>query len=123
MRDTDQIKVLRCDNVSTSEFEDHIVVEEPLEVRVNNHSIGITMRTPGDDFDLAIGLLQTEGIVQLFEEVGTVAYCPDEQDAHLKNIVNVTLVDSARSIHMSRVRWATSSCGLCGEATLESIRK
>jgi len=123
MRDTHPFKVLRCDSVSTNEFEDQVVVEEPLEVRVNNHSIGITMRTPGDDFDLAVGLLRTEGIIQRFEEVGTVAYCPDEQDANLRNVVNVTLVDSRRSVHASRVRWATSSCGLCGEAPLESIRR
>src|SRR6476619_6911260 len=110
MRDTQTTRVVRCDVTSTSVMQDHVVVEEPLEVRVNSESIGITMRTPGDDFDLAIGLLRTEGIIRRFEEVGTMAYCPDEQDPDLKNIVNVTLIDSSRKVRTSRLSWATSSC-------------
>ncbi len=123
MRDTQLTEVLRYQGDAASVLQDDVVVEEPLEIRVNAQSIGVTMRTPGDDFDLAIGLLRTEGIIHRIDEVGTIAYCADEHDPALRNIVNVTLVDAEKSIRSSRLSWASSSCGLCGEASLESVRR
>jgi FdhD protein len=123
MRDTQPAEVLRYEGDSASVVQDHVVVEEPLEVRVNGQSIGVTMRTPGDDFDLAIGLLRTEGMIRRIEEVGTIAYCADEPEPDLMNIVNITLVERERVVQSSRVNWASSSCGLCGEASLNAIRK
>ncbi len=105
----------------TACLEDEIVVEEPLEIRVNGRSVGVTMRTPGHDFDLATGFLWTEGIVHSAAEIGTMAYCPNEEQPELKNTLNVTLVDSNRRFETSRKAWANSSCGLCGKATIESI--
>jgi len=98
-------------------------MEEPLEIRVNGESVTVTMRTPGDDFDLAIGLLWTEQLIQSRDEIGTIAYCPDEDQPELKNIVNVVLVDSSRRLESSRRLWSNSGCGLCGKATLDAIRK
>lgn len=101
---------------------DDIVVEEPLEIRANGDSLGITMRTPGDDFDLAIGLLWTEGFITSVDEIGTIAYCPDEAEPALRNVVNVGLVESARRFESTRKTWANSSCGICGKSTIASIR-
>src|SRR5262249_57402323 len=86
-------------------------------------SFSVTMRTPGDDFDLAVGLLWTEGIIQSRGEIGTIAYCPDEEQPELRNVVNVVLVDAGRKIESSRRLWSNSSCGLCGKATLDAIHQ
>jgi len=123
MRDLKRVSVLKIDEKQTQGIDDEIVIEEPLEVRVNGDSLSVTMRTPGNDFDLAVGLLWTEGIIQSREEIGTIAYCPDEEQPELKNIVNVTLVEAARRIESSRRLWSNSSCGLCGKATLDAIRQ
>jgi len=122
MLDTQARTILRVHDGISQEVVDDIVVEEPLEIRVNNESIGVTMRTPGDDFDLAVGLLWTEGLIRSADEIGTIAYCPDEEQPELKNIVNVTLIESTRRFVPGRKTWASSSCGLCGKATIESIR-
>jgi FdhD protein len=71
--------------------EDSVVVEEPLELRINNSSIAVTMRTPGDDFDLAVGFLWSEGVLDSPEAIGTIAYCANEEDPAFKNVINVTL--------------------------------
>src|SRR6059036_3633123 len=123
MRDVTRVQILKLDEKRLQHIEDDVVVEEPLEVRVNGESFTVTMRTPGDDFDLAIGLLWTERIIHSAREIGTIAYCPDEEQPELKNIVNVGLVDTGRKLQSSRRLWSNSSCGLCGKATLESIRQ
>jgi len=123
MRDSRRVPVLKIDERQPEQVEDDIVIEEPLEIRVNGDSLSVTMRTPGDDFDLAVGLLRTEGIIRTREEIGTIAYCPDEDQPELKNIVNVVLVDARRKIESSRRLWSNSSCGLCGKATLEAIHQ
>jgi FdhD protein len=123
MPDSRRLRVTRIDERRSDLVQDHVVVEEPLEIRVNGASVSVTMRTPGDDFDLAVGLLWTEGIIHSREEIGTIAYCPDEEQPELKNVVNVGLIDKARTIESSRRQWANSSCGLCGKATLDAIRQ
>src|SRR5215510_7371287 len=123
MRDSRRVPVLKIDERQPEQINDDVVIEEPLEVRVNGESLTVTMRTPGDDFDLATGLLWTEGVIRSREEIGTIAYCPDEEQPELKNVVNVVLVDSKRRIESSRRLWSNSSCGLCGKATLDAIRQ
>src|SRR5712691_10411737 len=123
MRDLKRIPVVKLDEEQQKHIEDEVVVEEPLEIRVNGESISVTMRTPGDDFDLTIGLLWTEGIIHSCDEIGTIAYCPDEKYPELKNVVNVGLVDQSRKLKSSRWSWSNSSCGLCGKATLDAIRQ
>ena len=121
MKDTHRLQVLKICDRQTQHIEDEVVVEEPLEIRVNGDSFGVTMRTPGGDFDLAVGLLRTEGIIRSAGEIGTMAYCANEEDPNLQNIVNVTLVDSSRHFESNRARWSSSSCGLCGKATIEDV--
>jgi len=122
MRGSKRVPVLKVDEKQREHIDDDVVIEEPLEIRVNGESFSVTMRTPGDDFDLTLGLLWTEGIIRSHEEIGTIAYCPDEEQPELKNIVNVVLVDDRR-IKSSRLLWSNSSCGLCGKATLQAIRQ
>src|SRR5438067_11784858 len=102
MRDSRRVPVVRIDEDQSQRVDGDVVIEEPLEIRVNGESVSVTMRTPGDDFDLAAGLLWTEGIIKSHEEVGTIAYCPDEEQPELKNIVNVGLVDAGRKIESAR---------------------
>src|SRR5262245_6762522 len=123
MRDSLRVSVVKITEKQSDKTDDDVVIEEPLEVRINGESLSVTMRTPGDDFDLALGLLWTEGIIRSAEEIGTIAYCPDEDQPDLKNVVNVVLVDTQRSIESSRRLWSNSSCGLCGKSTLESIHQ
>src|SRR3989454_3859190 len=123
MRDSRRVSVFKIDEQQPRWVEDDIVMEEPLEVRVNGESVSVTMRTPGDDFDLAVGLLWTEGIIRSVDEIGTIAYCPDEEQPDLKNVVNVGLVDGNRKLESSRRLWSNSSCGLCGKATLDAIHQ
>src|SRR5262249_18807396 len=123
MRDFSRVSVVKVDETQSQRVDDDVVIEEPLEIRVNGNSLSVTMRTPGDDFDLAVGLLWTEGVIRAREEIGTIAYCPDEEQPELKNIVNVVLADAERKIETSRRLWSNSSCGLCGKATVESIHQ
>jgi len=69
MRDSKRLDVVKIDENQLQRVGDDVVIEEPLEVRVNGDSVSVTMRTPGDDFDLAVGLLWTEGIIRSREEI------------------------------------------------------
>jgi len=109
-----------------------LVVEEPLEIRVVTErdgreevcSIAITMRTPGDDEELALGFLFTEGVVRGREEIAQVAHCADPAEPQPQNVVEVRLVPgvSFDSERLSRHVYTTSSCGICGKASLELLR-
>src|SRR5438876_1577258 len=123
MRDSRRVAIQKIEDQQLRHIDDDVVIEEPLEIRVNGESVSVTMRTPGDDFDLAVGLLWTEGIIKSRDEIGTIAYCPDEDQPELKNVVNVGLVDANRKLQSSRRLWSNSSCGLCGKATLDAIHQ
>jgi len=102
---------------------DELAVEEPLEIRVNGQAAGITMRTPGDDFDLAAGFLLTEGIVTGRQDIRRIDYgsTPDGQISG--NRVDVALVEEV-AIDVSRlvrVAGATSSCGVCGRTSIDIV--
>lgn len=110
---------------------DWVVTEEPLEIRLLHHtptglnsfSLSVTLRTPGQDFELAAGFLFSEGIVQGARDIETMAYCLDEEAQHY-NIVNVQL---GREVSfdpqgLQRHFYTTSSCGVCGKASLEALQ-
>ena len=127
------VKVLinRLRGQKLSETDDEIATEEPLEIRVyyfeeeqKHKSISVTMRTPGNDFELAAGFLFTEGIVHNKEEIDRISYCVDVPDEQLYNIVNVYLrpevtFDAER---LTRNFYTTSSCGVCGKASIDALR-
>ena len=82
--DTGSVEIIRSGPKGHQSLGDRVVVEEPLEIRIGGERFVVTMRTPGDDLDLAAGFLLTEGWIDSFEEIGTLAYCPDEKDPKLK---------------------------------------
>ncbi len=105
-------------------FEDHLAVEEPLEIRIHDEPVAITMRTPGDDFALAAGFLFSEGFLKGPKDIGSLRYCENTQHPELKNVVNLTLA-SGHKPDLARLRrnfYATSSCGICGKASLDQIK-
>jgi FdhD protein len=99
---------------------DFLVTEEPLEIRVNDLSAAVTMRTPGQDEALAVGFLATESILRAPADLYDVLRCGDPDDLNVGNVVNV-FVDPERipRDQDSRQRYANSSCGLCGRATID----
>lgn len=112
---------------------DSVAVEEPLEIQLGYpsaegaaaKSVSITMRTPGDDAELAVGFLYTEGIIQGGDQLASVEHSgAPVNDSGLRNIIRVILkpnvdVDLGR---LQRHFYTTSSCGVCGKASLEALR-
>lgn len=112
---------------------DAVAVEEPLEIQLCSQSaagsaarsISITMRTPGDDAELALGFLFTEGIIESADQVAEVAHRGSvDPDTGLQNTIRVELrpdvdIDLAR---LERHFYTTSSCGVCGKTSLEALR-
>ena len=83
------------------------------------------MRTPGDDFDLAVGFLYTEGVIRSHDDVDAVEYCgPPSPDKGLHNVVKVTLAEDVRYDQSNLIRhfFTSSSCGVCGKASLDAVR-
>jgi FdhD protein len=105
---------------------DTLVVEEPLEIRVNGRPLTVTMRTPGADVELAQGFLLTEGIIGCRDDVRTVRYCRGATDEgrNTYNVLDVTLADGVPlpDVDVARNFYTTSSCGVCGKASLEAVR-
>ena len=111
---------------SVTDRADTLVVEEPLEIRVNGSPVTVTMRTPGSDIELARGFLLTEGVITDRDDVATVRYCRGaEQDGmNSYNTLDVTLAPGVRmpDVDITRNFYTASSCGVCGKASLEAVR-
>jgi FdhD protein len=115
---------------AVSERPDTLVAEEPLEIRLNGRPLAITMRTPGDDFALAAGFLVSEGVLGRPEELANIVYCAgatEQADGTTRNSYNVVDVRLAPGvpvpdITLERNVYTTSSCGLCGKASLDAVR-
>lgn len=100
--------------------EDHLAAEEPLEIRVDGRSLAVTMRTPGNDEELAAGFLFTEGIIAARDAISDIAHALSSGAC---NVVNVGLKERRADAALpQRNFFAASSCGICGKATIESIR-
>ena len=102
---------------------DSLVAEEPLEIRVNGAPLSVTMRTPGNDLELAAGFLLTEGIIQNGGQIASLDYVPQEKQPK-QNVVGVQLTAGAEfdSENLRRNFFAASSCGICGKASIEAVR-
>lgn len=114
-------RVIRWDGGAVCERTDELAQEEPLEVRVRGRSVSVTMRTAGNDAELAAGFLLTEGIIRRSQDVLKIEECERNE---FGNVMNVLLaaevaVDFER---LTRHVFAASSCGLCGKATIDAIR-
>ena len=103
-----------------------LVVEEPLEIRVDGAPVTVTMRTPGSDVELAQGFLLTEGVIAKRDDVQTVRYCTDRdpEDINSYNVLDVTLRPGIPppQTDITRNFYTTSSCGVCGKASLDAVR-
>jgi FdhD protein len=127
------VDVSKVSDGRQQQLADSVAVEEPLEIRIGFstpegravRSISITMRTPGDDADLAAGFLCTESIVASARDIAAIESCgPPAPDSGNRNVVRVELaagvpVDLGR---LQRHFYTTSSCGVCGKASLDSLR-
>jgi FdhD protein len=102
---------------------DRVAIEEPLEIRVDGASVAVTMRTPGDDLDLAAGFLFTEGIVDGADDLAALAHVGDPSGP--ANVVDALLaagVDAHLALgRATRALYASSSCGICGKASIDRI--
>jgi FdhD protein len=106
--------------------DDLLAVEEPLEIRVGGSALTITMRSPGHDFELATGFLVSEGVIALGEHIRAIRYCAgataDGENTY--NVLDVSLAPGvpAPDPSLERNFYMTSSCGLCGKASIDAVR-
>jgi len=125
-RVTSRRSIVRIDGQTVRRRTDTVAAEEPLEIRLDGAPLSITMRTPGDDFDLVHGFLATEGIVADLESVRTMRYCAgtDADGKQTYNVIDVALADGVARPDLSLERnfYTTSSCGVCGKASIDAIR-
>ncbi|MEU1303904.1 MULTISPECIES: formate dehydrogenase accessory sulfurtransferase FdhD [Streptomyces] len=138
-RVTERRKVIRIRDGAVSARPDTLVAEEPLEIRLNGKPLAITMRTPGDDFALAAGFLVSEGVLATAADLQNIVYCAGATDGGTSlsersrglgggsNTYNVVDVRTAPGvvlpdITLERNVYTTSSCGLCGKASLDAVR-
>ncbi|TGD90594.1 formate dehydrogenase accessory sulfurtransferase FdhD [Mycolicibacterium sp. CH28] len=103
-----------------------LVVEEPLEIRVDGSPLTVTMRTPGSDVELAQGFLLTEGVIADRDDVLTVRYCrgTGEDGVNTYNVLDVTLRPGVPmpDVDVTRNFYTTSSCGVCGKSSIDAVR-
>ncbi|MCB5906200.1 formate dehydrogenase accessory sulfurtransferase FdhD [Streptomyces pinistramenti] len=137
-RVTARRRVLRLRDGVSSQRPDTLAVEEPMEIRVGGRPLTVTMRTPGDDFDLAAGFLVSEGVVHAADDVAGIRYCAGATGGGTSrsneagsggggnsyNVVDVVLAPgvAAPDASLERNFYTTSSCGLCGKASLDAVR-
>jgi FdhD protein len=125
--------IIKVSMESSIESIDLVAVEEPLEIRIGygnaenrqQKNISVTMRTPGHDFELALGFLFTEGVITKKEDVILIKYCSEVNTIeNNENIVRVELNEDV-SVDFKKVErnfYTTSSCGVCGKASIEAVK-
>lgn len=110
---------------------DTLTVEEPLELRVGGSPLTVTMRTPGHDIDLVHGFLLSEGVIASAADVGLARYCEGAVvsgesgfEENTYNVIDVTLAPHVRApaTDLARNFYTSSSCGVCGKASIEQLR-
>ncbi len=133
---TSTVKQTTVTKISTDGAEsksDLLAIEEPLEIRIGfgtmgdrqQKSLSVTMRTPGHDFELASGFLFTEGIIQTFDQIESIKYCEDGgKQGEKENIVRVELKPEVKIDFekLQRHFYTSSSCGVCGKSSIDSVR-
>ncbi len=126
-RSSARLGIARIRGDERRDVRDVVAVEEPMEIRLSvpgsgEHRVAVTMRTPGDDFELAAGFLHGEGLVTRRSDVVDLRYCTDVEPQEY-NIVTVSLASTAPfdPASLDRNFYTTSSCGVCGKASLEAV--
>jgi FdhD protein len=122
-----RVRVARIGRAAAGIAEDVAATEEPLEVRLHGRSFAVIMRTPGADRELAAGFLLSESVIRSHDDLGAVEHCrhPDHPEVH--NVVDVYLAGEAAAALDARLEQrrnilTSSSCGLCGRVTIDSLR-
>jgi FdhD protein len=125
-RVTSRTPVLRIRGAAHSTRPDTVAAEEPLEIRLDGSPLAVTMRTPGDDFDLVHGFLATEAVIRSADDVAGLRYCNsvDEDGRNTYNVVDVDLAPGVQApdTALDRNFYTSSSCGVCGKASIDAIR-
>jgi FdhD protein len=128
MKSTKSLKIWNVDQNGKKEKEDLLAIEEPLEIRLDlgdqQKSISITMRTPGNDFELALGFLFTEGIIQSKAMIEKVEHLKTWEPEVEGNIVLITLTEGVEIdfLKLERHFYTTSSCGICGKSSIDAVK-
>ncbi len=127
-----EMLITRVNGTTSLPLFDMLSVEEPLEIRISygpetkrlQKNISVTMRTPGNDLELAIGFLFTEGIISSYDNVKNVYHAGMKCASQKQNIVQVELTESTipRLMQSDRNFYTTTSCGICGKSSIQSIR-
>jgi FdhD protein len=122
-RNVELTQVINWEDSAVTRVEDYLAGEEPLEMRVGRHSLGVTLRTPGDDEELVAGFLFTEGIISRREDLLAISVSGDT--AVERNLVRVSLAPTVRLAANSAARRfsAGSACGVCGKASITQLRR
>ena len=109
-------RVTRIDGTQSTSAEDVLAIEEPLEIRIGERPVSITLRTPGDDFDLASGFLFTESILKSREQIESIRHWGSS------NVVRVDVHEQLDLTRLQRHFYSTSSCGVCGKVSIDALR-
>ena len=118
-----EVEMLRVADAKTESARDRVAHEEPLEIQLGAAALAVVMRTPGDDVELVTGFLLTERVVESLADVESVRHCSEAADPEAEdNVVRVVLRPGVRTDleKLRRNLFASSSCGVCGKATLEN---
>lgn len=113
------------DDGTLAERDDFLAAEEPLEIRVEGQSVAVVMRTPGDDRALTAGFLLTEGLIKSRADLFDITRCLDVPEEARGNVVEVALMNpqACELSSLTRHVFSSSSCGICGKATIAAIRQ
>jgi FdhD protein len=123
-RSVDLTQVTEWNDGKSVRKDDYLAAEDPLEIRIGENPLSVTMRTPGDDLELAAGFLFTEGLVQRRDQILSLENSSDDDAGKRGNVVQAKLIEGAEPDleKMRRHFFAASSCGICGKASIDSVR-
>jgi len=123
-RSLDLTQVSEWDDGRIVRKEDYLAAEEPLEIRVGDEPLSVTMRTPGHDLELSAGFLLTEGLVTRREQIVSLENVIEDGEAKRGNVVRAVLASESTPDFekMRRHFFAASSCGICGKASIDAVR-
>lgn len=125
-RSVNLTRVSQWDDGNVERKDDYLAAEEPLEIRIGDQPLSVTMRTPGHDLELAAGFLFTEGLIQNREQLIAILNIEPVAEDGLKrgNVVQAELVEEAKPdfARLRRHFFASSSCGICGKASIDAVR-
>ena len=123
-RSVDLTQVTEWNDGIATRKDDFLAAEEPLEIRIGENPLSVTMRTPGHDVELAAGFLFTEGLVQRREQIVALENVTGDDDGRRGNVVRAELSSEALPDFekLRRHFFAASSCGICGKASIDAVR-